>query len=59
LCNPKVHYRLHMRPPPVPVLSQISPSHFSNTGFNIILPSTPRSSKWSVSIRFRHQNLIY
>jgi hypothetical protein len=63
LWNPKVHYRIHNRRPPVPFLSQIipvraSPSHYLNIHFNIILASTPRSSQVvSFPQVFPHQNL--
>jgi hypothetical protein len=30
------------------------PSNLSNIHFNIILPSTPGSSKWSPFLRFPH-----
>ena len=53
-----VHYRIHKRPPSVPVLSQINRVH-SPSHFNIILPSTPRYFKWSPSLRFPHQNPIW
>jgi hypothetical protein len=32
--------------------------HFFSLHFNIILPSTPIYSKWSLSVMFRHQNSI-
>ena len=61
--NPKVHYRTHKRPPPVSILGQPNPVHIPTSHLleihpNIIHPSTPRSPRWSLSLRFPQQDPI-
>ena len=62
--NPKVHYRTHKLPPPVPILGQPNPVHIPTSHLleihpNITHPSMPRSPQWSLSLRFPHQDPIH
>ena len=63
LWNPKVHYRTHKRPPPVPILSQLHPvpttlSHFLKS--ILILSSHLRLGLSNgLYFRFPHQNLVH
>ena len=62
--NPNVHYRTYKHPPPVSILGQPNPAHIPTSHLleihpNIILPSTPRSPQWSLSLRFPHQDPIH
>ena len=62
--NPKVHYRTHKPPPPVPILGQPNPVHIPTSHLleihpHIIHPSTPRSPQRSMSLRFSHQDPIH
>jgi hypothetical protein len=62
LWNQKVHYYFDTRTPPVHMTSYNNPIHAlptcPNLGFNFVLPSTPISFQWSLSLRFPHQNPV-
>jgi hypothetical protein len=62
LRNQKVHYRVHKSPPLIPTLNQMHPAPTSSPYIhkihsNIILPSTPVSSKLSLPFRFSNHNI--
>jgi hypothetical protein len=57
--------RVQKNPPPVPNLSDsnpiqdtLPPFHCLRTHFNVIVPSTSGSPKWSLSLRIPHQNFV-
>ena len=59
--NPKVHYRIHKGRPTLPILSKIDPIHVSpfdllKNHFNIVFPTIPTSSEWSLYLKSLHQN---
>jgi hypothetical protein len=59
LLNPKVHYRIHNCPLPVPIMSQLNPvhtptSHTPKIQLIIIFLSMPGSIQWSLSLRLPH-----
>jgi hypothetical protein len=61
--TPTVHSRVLNSPPFAPVLSRLNLVHtlapyFFQIHFNSILPSTPKSSKWSFSFSFPRQNYV-
>jgi len=62
LWQPKIHFRIHESPTPVPIWARSAlltyPIPILRTHFNIILPSTPRFSKRSLSLSFPHENPV-
>ena len=60
LCYPAVYYHVNRS---FLILNQMnlvhaSPSHFLKIHFNIILPCTPRSLQWSISLMFLYHNPV-
>jgi hypothetical protein len=61
--NPKVHHRVY-NPPVVRTLSHLNPLHTHPVNLpripsDPILPSTPRSSEWSLSVSLFHRQLVH
>jgi hypothetical protein len=61
--NPKVLHRIHNSPPPARIPSQVNPlrtppSNLPMIYSDPILPSTSRSSEWSLSFGLSYKNLV-
>jgi len=64
LWNLREYYHVHVSLPLVLTTNQMNPIHalthcFSNICFNIILSFMSRSYRWSVSLRFPHQSIMW
>jgi hypothetical protein len=62
--NPRVHYRVHKRLPPVVILCQKdlvynAPHYFPKNHLNVILPATPKSPQWHLPFWLSHRNPPY
>ena len=61
--RPDVHYGVHNSPSHVPILSKLKPVNalqpsFFKMHYNVILPSTPRYAKKSLSFRSPHHHTL-
>jgi hypothetical protein len=64
LWKPKVLYRTHKCPPPLPILSRLYPvptthSNSLKIHLNIIFPSTSESPQWPLSLWLPHQHPVH
>jgi hypothetical protein len=64
LHKPTVYYRVNKRLPVIPILSQMNPAHtlqpyFLKLHFNIVLPSTTRSSQYTLPLIFFQLSRCY
>jgi hypothetical protein len=62
LWNPKVHYRTHKCPPPVPILSPLHPVHAPTYWRSIVILSSQLRLDLPVCLfrlRFPHQNPVF